>query len=127
MIGGASFFQIFCGILLPNSTPIFIVTVIYQYTNIWNDFLFGSTFAVGDQAPMTVALTASRFARPAVALRFAATEHQFSVTSQYKTAFVLLHAKSARRSPPRKRTKQFPVRFRLMAAHSHSRRRRVEG
>ncbi|MDR3375635.1 MAG: carbohydrate ABC transporter permease [Ancalomicrobiaceae bacterium] len=56
MIDGASFFQIFRRILLPNSTPIFIVTVIYQFTNIWNDFLFGSTFAAGDQAPMTVAL-----------------------------------------------------------------------
>src|SRR5271163_3898150 len=56
MIDGAGFFQIFRRILLPNSTPIFIVTVIYQFTNIWNDFLFGSTFAAGDQAPMTVAL-----------------------------------------------------------------------
>jgi len=53
---GASFFQIFRRIILPNSTPIFIVTVIYQFTNIWNDFLFGSTFAAGDSAPMTVAL-----------------------------------------------------------------------
>ena len=56
MIDGASFFQIFRRILLPNSTPIIIVTVIYQFTNIWNDFLFGSTFAAGDQSPMTVAL-----------------------------------------------------------------------
>ncbi len=56
MIDGAGFFQIFRRILLPNSTPIFIVTVIYQFTNIWNDFLFGSTFAAGDQSPMTVAL-----------------------------------------------------------------------
>jgi len=56
MIDGASFFQIFRRILLPNSMPIFIVTVIYQFTNIWNDFLFGSTFAAGDTAPMTVAL-----------------------------------------------------------------------
>lgn len=56
MIDGASFFQIFRRVLLPNSTPIFIVTVIYQFTNIWNDFLFGSTFAAGDQSPMTVAL-----------------------------------------------------------------------
>ena len=55
-IDGASFFQIFRRILLPNSAPIFIVTVIYQFTNIWNDFLFGSTFAAGDSAPMTVAL-----------------------------------------------------------------------
>ena len=56
MMDGASFFQIFRRVLLPNSTPIIIVTVIYQFTNIWNDFLFGSTFADGDQAPMTVAL-----------------------------------------------------------------------
>jgi len=56
MIDGASFFQIFRRILLPNSMPIIIVTVIYQFTNIWNDFLFGSTFAAGDSAPMTVAL-----------------------------------------------------------------------
>jgi glucose/mannose transport system permease protein len=55
-IDGASFFQIFRRILLPNSAPIFIVTVIYQFTNIWNDFLFGSTFAAGDSSPMTVAL-----------------------------------------------------------------------
>ena len=53
---GASFFQIFRRIMLPNSTPILIVTVIYQFTNIWNDFLFGSTFAAGDTSPMTVAL-----------------------------------------------------------------------
>jgi glucose/mannose transport system permease protein len=56
MIDGAGFFQIFRRVLLPNSTPIIIVTVIYQFTNIWNDFLFGSTFAAGDQSPMTVAL-----------------------------------------------------------------------
>jgi glucose/mannose transport system permease protein len=56
MIEGAGFFKIFTRILLPNSAPIFIVTVIYQFTNIWNDFLFGSTFAAGDDAPMTVAL-----------------------------------------------------------------------
>lgn len=55
-IDGAGFFQIFRRILLPNSAPIFIVTVIYQFTNIWNDFLFGSTFAAGDSSPMTVAL-----------------------------------------------------------------------
>jgi glucose/mannose transport system permease protein len=56
MMDGASFFQIFRRVLLPNSTPIIIVTVIYQFTNIWNDFLFGSTFAAGDASPMTVAL-----------------------------------------------------------------------
>ena len=57
MVDGASFFQIFRRILLPNSAPIFVVTVIYQFTNIWNDFLFASAYAgSGDVMPMTVAL-----------------------------------------------------------------------
>ena len=55
-IDGAGFFQIFRRILLPSSGPIIVVTVIYQFTNIWNDFLFGASFAAGDSAPMTVAL-----------------------------------------------------------------------
>jgi glucose/mannose transport system permease protein len=56
MIDGAKFFQIFCRILVPNSAPIIIVTVIWQFTNIWNDFLFGASFSTGESAPMTVAL-----------------------------------------------------------------------
>lgn len=55
-IDGAGFFQIFTRILLPTSGPIIIVTVIFQFTNIWNDFLFGSSFASGSGVPMTVAL-----------------------------------------------------------------------
>ncbi|MER9892338.1 carbohydrate ABC transporter permease [Mesorhizobium sp. M0119] len=56
-IDGASFFQIFRRIMLPNSLPIIVVTVIYQFTNIWNDFLFASAYAgSGDVMPMTVAL-----------------------------------------------------------------------
>ena len=56
-VDGASFFQIFRRIMLPNSLPIFVVTVIYQFTNIWNDFLFASAYAgTGDAMPMTVAL-----------------------------------------------------------------------
>lgn len=56
MIDGAGFFRIFSRILLPVSGPIIVVTVIFQFTNIWNDFLFGASFASGDGAPMTVAL-----------------------------------------------------------------------
>ena len=56
MIDGASFFSIFLRILLPNSGPIIVVTVIWQFTNIWNDFLFGASFSTGESAPMTVAL-----------------------------------------------------------------------
>ena len=55
-IDGAGFFQIFWRILLPSSGPIAVVCVIWQFTNIWNDFLFGASFASGDGAPMTVAL-----------------------------------------------------------------------
>jgi glucose/mannose transport system permease protein len=57
MVDGAGFFQIFRRILLPNSVPIFVVCVIYQFTNIWNDFLFASSYAgTGEAMPMTVAL-----------------------------------------------------------------------
>ncbi len=57
MVDGAGFFKIFWRILLPNSLPIIVVCVIYQFTNIWNDFLFASAYAgTGDSMPMTVAL-----------------------------------------------------------------------
>jgi len=56
MIDGAGFFRIFWRILLPSSGPIIVVTVIFLFTNIWNDFLFGASFAAGGSAPMTVAL-----------------------------------------------------------------------
>ncbi|MEO0484485.1 MAG: carbohydrate ABC transporter permease [Pseudomonadota bacterium] len=55
-IDGAGFFQIFYRILLPSSGPITVVCVIWLFTNIWNDFLFGASFASGGAAPMTVAL-----------------------------------------------------------------------
>jgi glucose/mannose transport system permease protein len=54
-IDGAGFFQIFWRILLPVSGPIAVVSVIWQFTNIWNDFLFGASFG-GTSQPMTVAL-----------------------------------------------------------------------
>jgi glucose/mannose transport system permease protein len=55
-IDGAGFFRIFWRIMLPSSGPIIVVSVIWQFTNIWNDFLFGASFASGQSAPMTVAL-----------------------------------------------------------------------
>jgi glucose/mannose transport system permease protein len=54
-IDGAGFFRIFFRILLPVSGPITVVSVIWQFTNIWNDFLFGVSFG-GTSQPMTVAL-----------------------------------------------------------------------
>jgi len=55
-IDGAGFFKIFFKVLLPISAPIIVVTVIWQFTNIWNDFLFGSSFSFGEAAPIQVAL-----------------------------------------------------------------------
>jgi len=56
LMDGAGFFTIFRRILLPNSGPIIVVTVIWQFTNIWNDFLFGASFSDFDSQPITVAL-----------------------------------------------------------------------
>ena len=53
---GAGFFGVLWRILLPNSAPIIVVTVIWQFTNIWNDFLFGASFSNFSSYPMTVAL-----------------------------------------------------------------------
>jgi len=39
-----------------SSGPIIVVTVIWQFTNIWNDFLFGVSFADIYSMPVTVAL-----------------------------------------------------------------------
>ena len=53
---GAGFFGVLMRILLPNSAPIIVVTVIWQFTNIWNEFLFGSSFSDYSSYPLTVAL-----------------------------------------------------------------------
>ena len=55
-IDGAGFFTIFRRILLPSSGPIAVVCIIWLFTNIWNDFLFGASFSDFDSQPMTVAL-----------------------------------------------------------------------
>jgi glucose/mannose transport system permease protein len=56
-IDGAGLIQTFFQIMLPLSLPAFVVVGIFQFTNIWNDFLFGVTvvFNPADQ-PVTVAL-----------------------------------------------------------------------
>jgi glucose/mannose transport system permease protein len=53
---GAGFFGVLWRILLPNSAPIIVVTVIWQFTNIWNEFLFGASFSDYSSFPLTVAL-----------------------------------------------------------------------
>ena len=57
-IDGAGFWRIFYKIVLPISPPILIVTVIWQFTGIWNEYLFGVVFTGGRQQPITAALVA---------------------------------------------------------------------
>jgi glucose/mannose transport system permease protein len=55
-IDGAGFWAIFGRIVLPLMRGVLVVCVIWQFTNVWNDFLFGAVFAPPDAAPVTVAL-----------------------------------------------------------------------
>jgi len=55
-VDGAGFSAIFRRIVLPLSGPIIVVTVIWQFTQIWNDFLFGVVFSSGERQPITAAL-----------------------------------------------------------------------
>jgi glucose/mannose transport system permease protein len=57
-IDGAGFWRIFAKIVLPLSPPILIVTVIWQFTGIWNEFLFAVVFSSGSKQPITSALIA---------------------------------------------------------------------
>ncbi len=72
-IDGAGFWRIFRRIVLPLSPPILIVTVIWQFTGIWNDFLFGITFSSGAHQPITAALIGLSAAGTSV--------HQYNVES----------------------------------------------
>jgi len=55
-LDGAGFWMIFYRIILPISTPILVVSIIWQFTQIWNDFLFGVVFSDPTSQPITVGL-----------------------------------------------------------------------
>lgn len=55
-LDGAGFWMIFYRIILPLSTPILVVSIIWQFTQIWNDFLFGVVFSDPNSQPVTVGL-----------------------------------------------------------------------
>lgn len=55
-IDGAGFFGLYWHILLPISLPGFVVVIIWQFTQIWNEFLFGVTITNTGSQPITVAL-----------------------------------------------------------------------
>ncbi|MGQ9909739.1 MAG: carbohydrate ABC transporter permease [Candidatus Flexifilum sp.] len=54
-IDGAGFFGLYWHIVLPISLPGFVVVIIWQFTQIWNEFLFGVTVAQNTPT-VTVAL-----------------------------------------------------------------------
>ena len=56
-IDGCSVTKVFTKIMLPLSLPGFAVVGIFQFTNIWNDYLFGLTLTQGIASqPVTVAV-----------------------------------------------------------------------
>jgi glucose/mannose transport system permease protein len=55
-IDGGGFWAIFLRVMLPMSVPMLVVATILQVTGIWNDFIFGLTFAGRQNLPMTVQL-----------------------------------------------------------------------
>ncbi|MBL8117517.1 MAG: carbohydrate ABC transporter permease [Anaerolineae bacterium] len=55
-IDGAGFFGLYRYIVLPISLPGFVVVIIWQFTQIWNEFLFGVTITSSGSQPITVAL-----------------------------------------------------------------------
>ncbi|HEX2906159.1 MAG TPA: carbohydrate ABC transporter permease [Phototrophicaceae bacterium] len=55
-IDGAGFFGQYWWIVLPISAPGFVVVIIWQFTQIWNEFLFGVTLTGPTSQPITVAL-----------------------------------------------------------------------
>lgn len=55
-IDGAGFFGIYARIVFPLSLSGFVVVVIWQFTQIWNEFLFAVTLTSQASQPITVAL-----------------------------------------------------------------------
>jgi len=55
-LDGAGFFQIYRRIIFPLSIPGFVVTSLWQFTQIWNEFLWGICLTRHTSNPITVGL-----------------------------------------------------------------------
>jgi glucose/mannose transport system permease protein len=55
-IDGAGFADIFLRVMFPLSRPVWAVALILQFTFLWNEFLYGLTFSVSGNEPVSVAL-----------------------------------------------------------------------
>ncbi|GAA1945917.1 carbohydrate ABC transporter permease [Microbacterium aquimaris] len=53
---GAGMLRTYWSIILPISIPSFVVVLIWQFTNAWNDFLFAVFFSSSRNGPVTLAL-----------------------------------------------------------------------
>jgi glucose/mannose transport system permease protein len=57
-VDGAGLLRTFAWIILPISIPGFVVTIIWQFTSAWNDYLFAIFLANTRNGPITIALNA---------------------------------------------------------------------
>lgn len=55
-IDGAGTWGLYRSVVLPLSWPAFVVSGVFQFTAIWNDFLFGLVLTAGSGQPASVAL-----------------------------------------------------------------------
>lgn len=55
-IDGAGFWDIYTRVVFPLSISGFVVVIIWQFTQIWNEFLFAVTMTSGASEPITVGL-----------------------------------------------------------------------
>ena len=57
-VDGAGLLRTFRSVILPLSAPGFVVTIIWQFTSSWNDFLFAIFLSSTRNGPITIALNA---------------------------------------------------------------------
>lgn len=55
-VDGSGMLRTFWSIILPISIPSFVVVLIWQFTNAWNDYLFAVFFSSSQNGPVTLAL-----------------------------------------------------------------------
>ena len=55
-VDGAGTLRTFVDIAIPFARPAFAVSIIWQFTAVWNDFLFGAVLTTRDAWPVTIAL-----------------------------------------------------------------------
>jgi glucose/mannose transport system permease protein len=55
-LDGAGIIRTFVDIAVPVARPAFAVSIIWQFTSVWNDFLFGAVMTSRDGWPVTIAL-----------------------------------------------------------------------